>query len=854
NQSNGNDIAFANDSDWLDHEIEFFNQSYSSTHAKLIAWVRIPSLSTSFNTTIYMYYGNATMSSRQNPTGVWDHSYRGVWHLSELSGSARDSTSFDTSGTVASTVNRGEIGKVDGAYNCSDNGYINFGDPSDDHFDMGTGSFTVSFWMNIDDISGTYQLPIYKGATTEFDDGYDFETDVDATRLAFRICEGTNLVESSSLSIDFGIWTYVTGVVNRTSNRIYLFKNGLQVDIGVSITSVGDIDNDLNLVASDGPSLEINGALDEIRICNISRSADWILTEYNNQHTPESFFTLNIEIPVDIIPPTYSNLEESSDPLDLGETEVIQINVSDPSGILEVKIEFEGDNYSMNNIGGDTWQYDSWAPTIIGNYSYIIYMIDNLYNLNSTSGSIEVIDITPPICSDPIESSDPLELGETEVIQINVSDPAGILEVKIEFEGDNYSMNYIGGDTWQYDSWTPNNWIFYEYRIYVEDNNSNWKVIINNITVIDTIIPPAPILTNAPSGDNIVFDWFDGEDASGIAYYILIIDNETDPSITPGYIYRFNITNEGNESSYFELNATLPSGKYHYFLTQVDGAGHESPYTKGSFSINLNPNNNEFPIYLILAVILISVAGSITGITIVRKKSHKKISPPRKKVPLKLILAHIAKISSQEPISYQKDQIQSSREELFEKVDLEIDIDEIKSLGEELFNEGAYLEAIKQFQSAKEILLKQGKNKEVALFSDLIAGIEGLIDEREKRLEILEKEKINGDSVKVFELYYDIIEISKKLRDFDAINMFQSELYQFFQTRKFKLIDIENHRFELEKKADSFSNNGYFEMAAQIYGKCEEISQFLVKLEIEEEIANVEKFKNKKNENLEKFS
>ncbi|MFX1532325.1 MAG: hypothetical protein ACFFBC_14505, partial [Promethearchaeota archaeon] len=25
NQSNGNDIAFANDSDWLDHEIEFFN-------------------------------------------------------------------------------------------------------------------------------------------------------------------------------------------------------------------------------------------------------------------------------------------------------------------------------------------------------------------------------------------------------------------------------------------------------------------------------------------------------------------------------------------------------------------------------------------------------------------------------------------------------------------------------------------------------------------------------------------------------------------------------------------------------------------------------------------------------------
>ncbi|MFW9940734.1 MAG: DUF2341 domain-containing protein [Candidatus Thorarchaeota archaeon] len=859
NQSNGNDIAFSNDTDWLDHEIEYFNKSYDETYAKLVAWVRIPSLSTSNNTIIYMYYGNGTMSSRQNPTGVWSDHYKGVWHLSESSGDVLDSTSYNSSGTIFGTVTRNAPGKADGAYSFGDNDEINFGDPIDGHLDFGTGSFTISFWLNITTDSGYYQLPIHKGATTYTDIGYDFETNTDASSLSFRICDNSENVEESphlDISADIGNWIYLTGVVDRASNRIRIFKNGLQEGSGTDITGIGNINSDNPLLAPNS-DYALYGLLDEIRICSIQRSAGWIATEYSNQDDPESFYILSSELVIDMIAPTYSNLIESSDLLELGETEVIRINVSDPSGILEVKIEFEGDNHSMNNIGGDTWQYDSWAPTIIGNYSYIIYMIDNLYNLNATSGSIEVIDNTPPTYSDPIESSDPLELGETEVIQINVSDPSGISQVKIEFGGDNHSMTPIGGNTWQYNSWKPDNWIFYEYIIYIEDNNGNWREIFNNITVIDTITPSAPILTNAPSGDvsgTLVFDWSDGSDPSGIFYYILIIDNETDPSITPGYIYRFNITNEGNESSYFELNATLPSGKYHYFLTQVDGAGHESPYTRGSFSINLNPNNNDFTIYLIIAVILISVAGSITAITIVRKKSHKKISPPRKKVSLKLILTHIAKISSQEPVSYQKDQIQSSREESFEKVDLEIDIDEVKSLGEELFKEGAYLEAIKQFQSAKEILLKQGKNEEVALLSDLIAGIEGLIDEREKRLEILGKEKIDGDSVKVFDLYYDIIEISKKLRDFDAINMFQSELYQFFQTRKFKLIDIENHRLELEKKADSFSNNGYFEMAAQIYGKCEEISQFLVKLEKEEEIANVEKFKNKKNENLEKFS
>ena len=53
----------------LDHEIEI----YDETNDLLVAWVRVPTLSASADTTIYMYYGNATISSpTENPTGVWD--------------------------------------------------------------------------------------------------------------------------------------------------------------------------------------------------------------------------------------------------------------------------------------------------------------------------------------------------------------------------------------------------------------------------------------------------------------------------------------------------------------------------------------------------------------------------------------------------------------------------------------------------------------------------------------------------------------------------------------------------------------------------------------------------------------
>jgi hypothetical protein len=37
----------------------------------------------------------------------------------------------------------------------------------------------------------------------------------------------------------------------------------------------------------------MNGGLDEVRISNIVRSAAWISTEYNNQSSPSTFYSVN---------------------------------------------------------------------------------------------------------------------------------------------------------------------------------------------------------------------------------------------------------------------------------------------------------------------------------------------------------------------------------------------------------------------------------------------------------------------------------------------------------------------------------------------------------------------------------
>ncbi|MFX1457579.1 MAG: tetratricopeptide repeat protein, partial [Promethearchaeota archaeon] len=546
----------------------------------------------------------------------------------------------------------------------------------------------------------------------------------------------------------------------------------------------------------------------------------------------------------------------------LGGSPTISINCSDLAGIKDVLIECENSNNTMTNIGGNTWQYNSWIPLSIGNYTYIIFIIDINDNVNFVNSSIIFQDTVIPSYANMFENADPLELGDTQIIRIDVYDIAGINQTLIEIEGTNHSMINIYGNTWQYDSWTPSNWITYQYRIHMEDLSGNWNLFVANLTVQDTISPSPPVITNSPSGDVsgiLVFDWNEGYDPSGISYFILIIDNETDPLTTPGFLFEYNITNIGPESSYFEFSEHLAAGRYYYFLAQIDGLGHQSTYTMGTFNVitPASPNSN-FLIYLILGIIGASVAGLIATATIVRKRTKKEMLPQRKKVPFKVIISHIEQISNSQV--FQDTEIKTTQqeelepEELPDKQKMDKKINEYKNLGEELFSEGAYLEAQKQFMLARDLLLQLGRDEETKLLSDLITGINNLLEERDKRLELLENTKIAGDAVKIYENYHDVIEISKKLRDTDGVSMYKSELIEYFQLNGPKIKDLEDHRAYLEQYTELLLSNNEFKKAAQLYEKCENISQLFVQLDMDDEVANIEKFRVKKNDCLKRIS
>ncbi len=387
-QANGDDIAFALGSTWLDHEIELFNQTFNSTHAQLTAWVRIPQLSTSIDTTIRMYYGNSTMDSQENPTGVWNANYMGVWHLSESSGNALDSTSYGEDGAISGAVTRSSTGQIDGAYEFGTDGTVNLGDPNDGHFDFGTGSFTVSIWINVDSSTGITQLPLYKGASSTSDKGYCFSIDPGGNNLAYHAADGDENSVSSSASIDLDEWMYIVGVIDRNNDKIRIYKNGTEINSGTNINTLGDLNGTEDLQFS-LTSNDFDGILDEIRISDRLYSDNWILTEYLNQHTPGSFYSIGSEISLNIT--ICDDLQVNA--IDLYGNPLINVNISMYRNSELIRSAFTDINGSVFYTKIDVGEYNFTASMTsdIGNHVEIINTTSETILINETSQTVDLI-------------------------------------------------------------------------------------------------------------------------------------------------------------------------------------------------------------------------------------------------------------------------------------------------------------------------------------------------------------------------------------------------------------------------------------------------------------------------------
>jgi hypothetical protein len=278
-QDGGRDIRFVDqDKTLLSHEIELWDESGESW-----VWVMVPQIdSGSSEDSIWMYYGNPAASDGQDITDVWDTDYLGVWHLSESAGPIADSTSTDNSGT-----NNGATftlsGAVANAYSFNGNGDA-----------IETSSYTYSFaeqmtieaWFKYSG-PGTGSPRILEISKTGNADSHCLAPDSDGSLRAWAETASGSRVASvdDPNSYNDGEWHYMVYTYSNPDGILYV--DGDETDSASGASS--DLDDGQYFIigaVSDGSTQfnhtdhEFDGSIDEVRISNNARSADWIKAQY----------------------------------------------------------------------------------------------------------------------------------------------------------------------------------------------------------------------------------------------------------------------------------------------------------------------------------------------------------------------------------------------------------------------------------------------------------------------------------------------------------------------------------------------------------------------------------------------
>jgi hypothetical protein len=292
--ASGFDIIFTSDDGVtkLDHQLE----QYTATTGAFVGWVRIPVLSTSINTYIYMYYGNTAIVADQSVNTTWSSGYAGVWHLNN--NVFTDGTSNGNNATNNGSTNMAAA-KIAGGRS--------FPGAGTDYVQLplsgasgGSGNGSVEMWGMVTTISAS---KYFFGETTTQNGSYANRLQIyvgDASGNLYLGIGGNHSIQTNVQLLSANTWYHiaVTWATSGSGVGTYsIFVNGAQKGSNsysgfTSIYTFADIGNDGN---AGQRTEEITGNMDEVHVTNTTLSADWVLTEYNNQNSPSTFYAISVE-------------------------------------------------------------------------------------------------------------------------------------------------------------------------------------------------------------------------------------------------------------------------------------------------------------------------------------------------------------------------------------------------------------------------------------------------------------------------------------------------------------------------------------------------------------------------------
>lgn len=283
--SSGYDIRPYSDSA-LTTPLTFELVYYNATTGAFEMHIKIPTLSTSTDTVIYMAFGDSGISTDGSSTSTWNSSFKGVFHLKDgttlaVTDSSQTGNNGTNNGATATT------GQIDGG--ASFNG-------TNQTVDLGTTNVPIRSAITV---SGWFKTT---AATAKILSRWD-----DATAgLNWLMIAGTNDINvyaaqannnawnATATGMTSGAWTFIA-FASSGSNAITLYKNDDSPISGSNLFPTPGVDGPKVVLGAGqngtGYVDLFNGQADEIRISDSVRSTSWMTADYNSQKASSTFIT-----------------------------------------------------------------------------------------------------------------------------------------------------------------------------------------------------------------------------------------------------------------------------------------------------------------------------------------------------------------------------------------------------------------------------------------------------------------------------------------------------------------------------------------------------------------------------------
>jgi hypothetical protein len=284
--ADGSDIYFTKpDGTPLEHQL----QRWTKATGRLEAWVRAD-LADAVPTLLDLRYGDPGRAHGQNSPMVFSSSFAAVWHLDDsLATSAVADATSARSGTAMGLV-PGDQGsaQLGGGITFDDNSkQIQFINPY-----TGSGPHTISAWVNQRGSNNCDSIVTVGESMDKQSRWFHSHYESPGNGTAAVGFYNNDWNNPSGMDLDGAGWVLVHWVFEGSVSRLYrdgAMTGSHQHQAGINTQGTAGY---LGYAPANWGNCGLNGGLDEVRLATVARSAGWIATEYANQKSPQTFYSV----------------------------------------------------------------------------------------------------------------------------------------------------------------------------------------------------------------------------------------------------------------------------------------------------------------------------------------------------------------------------------------------------------------------------------------------------------------------------------------------------------------------------------------------------------------------------------